>query len=163
MANYLKDNFIVPIGSDIVLKIINSTNMVTHIVREPLCTVKAKDNLVYIKQQSESDTITLDFSTNIEAQQAAILLRNVLITLKANIQANIINPNTYNSYTIPTITNGQTVFNLPFTPNTILIIFVNGDALAHTEYILVNNMLTLNIIGWLLPIESTDNITLIYN
>lgn len=76
---YSKINFIVqPNPGDTTLKIRNTNGIITNIIKEPTCTIRPYGKFLKIKQSSDSNLITLDFSSDSEAIDAHILLRTAI-------------------------------------------------------------------------------------
>jgi len=83
---FSKLNFIVPLNpTDKVLKIRNINGLVVHMIKDPFCTIKQEGVNIYIKQAAESNTLTLNFATIIEATEAHVLLRDALAILSINL------------------------------------------------------------------------------
>lgn len=74
-------NFIVPVGTDNVLKLRNTSGMVAHIIRDLTCTIKQEESYIYIKQMAESNTISLEFQTASEAALAHTMLRDAIASM----------------------------------------------------------------------------------
>ena len=70
-----------PNPGDKALKIKYANGQLAHIVRDSTCTIKQSGVNIFVKQQSESNTITLTFASDDEAKIAHILLRQALIRL----------------------------------------------------------------------------------
>lgn len=83
---FSKLNFIVPVNSnDKNIKIRNTNGLVVHMIKDPTCSVKQEGVNIFVKQQGESNTLTLNFSSSDEAKDAHIILRDNLILLSNNL------------------------------------------------------------------------------
>lgn len=80
------DTFIVPINNDVILKLRDIHGNVVYYIKVPDCTVAVSENNVLVKQQSESNTMVLEFDNRRNAISAQKLLREALIILKSNIE-----------------------------------------------------------------------------
>lgn len=78
------DTFIVPINNDVILKLRDIHGNVVYYIKVPDCTVAVSENNVLVKQQSESNTMVLEFDNRRNAISAQKLLREALIILKNN-------------------------------------------------------------------------------
>ena len=165
-------NFIIPITiSSNSLKIRNKNNVITHIIREFLCTVRVDNNYVIIKQSAESNTIHLEFANRTEADIAHIMLRDALKQLADQNPNNTNTPpvdyfiKSFNSL-IATTLHVDSDIPIPFQVSYIRKLWVNGlyihnDLIIHYVF---NN--TLNTITWKAineyDINPTDTVTLEY-
>lgn len=132
---YSKDNFIIPINNDITLKLRNTLGKITHIIREPQCTISQNSNSLIIKQKSESNKISLNFNTHIEATQAHNLLRIALKQLEFNISS--INSATFLTITIDAIntdTGTDTEIPIPTNISQLYNLYVNGVLIFNENY-----------------------------
>jgi len=83
---FSKINFIVPLNSnDKTLKIRNIKGLVSHIIKDPTCTVIQSGININIRQAADSVMLTLDFSSIEEANDAHIILRDNLSILANNL------------------------------------------------------------------------------
>jgi len=83
---FSKLNFIVPLNSnDKNLKIRNTNALVVHMIKDPSCTTIQNGVNIFIKQRGESNTLTLNFSSADESEDAHVILRNNLILLSNNL------------------------------------------------------------------------------
>lgn len=78
-------NFISPLNNDTILKLVNTDNVISYILRNPDCIIKQDGLTLRINQFIESHGITLRFGTTAEAASAHLLLRAALETLRTNI------------------------------------------------------------------------------
>ena len=162
---YDKNNFIVPIETSTTLKIRNVNGLISHIIKEPSCTVKQNLQQLLIKQASESNTIVLDFGTSSNAQQAHILLRTGLQQLLANQTQS--NTQTFYSVVITNETTSNiapgTEIILPINTTVLLNFFVNGVLIEPSNYTF---LLLPSRVLWrfnaIYQIESTDIILINY-
>lgn len=77
---FSSQNFLMPVNTgDKVIKIRNVNGQLAFIVRDPTCTIRQEGVWIYIKQQSESQTISLDFVSADDASTAHLLLREAFI------------------------------------------------------------------------------------
>ncbi len=167
---FSKDNFIVPLNLDVILKIRNNKGVVVHIIKESTCTLKVIENTVLIKQSSEGKLISLDFGTNIEALDAHVLLRNALTQLKSNQtnnNNNNNNNNSFNSYVfnppVDTVINVDTDYTLNFNIVQILAVYINGVLVNNINYaflVLPNRFRWFGTAIYIL--ETTDTVTIQY-
>lgn len=162
------NNFIVPLGSDIVLKIRNASNIVVHLIREATCTVSVKGNIVYIKQSAESKTIALQFTTTTEALDAHIILREALNQLRINLET-VNTPFTLNLNhieiipTFTTVSGTDYTFNIPVAISQFVSLHVNGVLISDDQF---TYTITPPTITWLgtadYILEPIDTITVYY-
>lgn len=160
---YNKNNFIIPINNDILLKLRNNQGNITHIIRDPICTISQDKNRLIIKQQSESKKILLDFLTVQETTISHTLLRTTLQQLLSNIQSsNTVVFNTIEFNAIDTTTGNDTNITIPVNTSQVLQVFVNGVLIEQYNYtITLPNILTwLNNANYQLEID--DIITINY-
>lgn len=94
-----KDSFIVPINNDATLKIRDVNANIVYYIKDPNCTTKVNNNLLQIKQSSESKLISLKFDLPKSAIEAHTILRNELIKLKNNIKTSHLHEQTTPSKT----------------------------------------------------------------
>ena len=136
---FSKQNFIVAINTDTILKIRNVKGQIVHLIKEPTCTVSVVTHTVYIKQAAESTTISLIFGSPIEAHDAHIILRNNLKQLGIN-QAGTIIPQVPVPFSTKVIIPPLTVigvsqsFNTGVVFNSIASLYVNGVLIDNTWY-----------------------------
>lgn len=160
-----KNNFIVPVGIDKALKLRNKFNAIVYIIKDPSCTILINNDTLVIKQNAESNTFYLKFSSNAEALDAHLLLRNELILLNTNLNNNVtvniqhveFNP-TSNS-----IINVDKTYNIPILMNVFISFYVNGIKINENWY---TYDLSLSTITWLgiadYILETTDLLTIEY-
>jgi hypothetical protein len=83
---FSKLNFIVPLNSnDKTLKIRNTNGLVVHMIKDPSCSIKHEGVNIYVKQSSESNLLTFNFSSTEEAADAHSVLRQNLVILSQNL------------------------------------------------------------------------------
>ena len=136
---YSINNFIIPIGTDVVLKIRNTSNAIVYIIKEPTSTVSIKNNIIYIKQSADSTIIPLQFASNTEAIQAHILLRDSLKLLKTNIEnannnSNVLVNNIEINVSFLTTPGIDYTLNIPVAINQIFGLFVNGVLISNIDF-----------------------------
>lgn len=130
---FSSQNFLLPVTTgDKVIKIRNVNGQLAHIVRDPTCTIRQEGVLLYIKQQSESLTLTLDFASSADAAAAHLLLRSALQQLGASaIPPNLTPPQEYSFNPATTTTLGeQYTVTLPIAATAVHGIYVNGVLVA---------------------------------
>jgi hypothetical protein len=162
-----KVNFIVPISTDIILKIRNNIGAIVYLIRNPSCTLSITDSSIYIKQNAESETIILKFSNSVEARGAHILLRDALLMLQNNINnsntptaLNILRVNIFPLITT-TIGINHTMI-IPVQINDISYITVNGIIIDLDDYSFNINALTLTWLGTAPYILEPDDLLTIF-
>lgn len=140
---YSKLNFISPINvGDKVIRIKNTTGLVLHLIKETTATTYSKGNYIILKQSGEANSITLDFSSETEAIEALVLLRQALTTISLNTGINMFGNtgsgqgnNSSNSTEIleigingpNTILGIDFIFNVPVNITKIIGLYVNGQ------------------------------------
>ena len=136
---FSKQNFIVAINTDTILKIRNVKGQIVHLIKEPTCTVSVVTHTVYIKQAAESVRIPLIFGSALEAHDAHIILRDNLKQLGIN-QAGILVPQVPVPFSTQVIIPPLTVvgvdqtFNAGVVYNSIASLYVNGVLIDPTWY-----------------------------
>lgn len=167
---YSSQNFIANVNpGDKTLKIKNTVGQLTHIIRDPTCTIRQEGVNIYIKQQSESLTIGLDFVSADDSKAAHLLLRNALIQLGTTQtpQPNQQNEYTYNPLSNSTI-NVAFSMTIPIIVNICYGLYVNGILIPEQYYstqLAISGIET--VVAWNTNaeyiLETTDQITIKYN
>ena len=159
-----------PNPGDKALKIKYANGQLAHIVRDSTCTIKQSGVNIFVKQQSESNTITLTFASDDEAKIAHILLRQALIRL-GNTSAVIgsLTPLEYIFNPPLNTTLGITAsFNIPIIVDTVYAVYVNGAFVNTNYYSLQTNVNGIEtVFTWesnaLYTLNTTDVVTIIYS
>lgn len=165
---YSSQNFLLPISSgDKTLKILFMNGQLAHIIRDATCTIRQDGINLLIKQQSESQTIVLDFATINESKAAHLLLRNALIQLNNSSNPPVPPRIEYNFN--PTGSSSMGVaFNMtvPIIVNQFHDLYVNGLHIAKPYYSF-QAFSSYIILTWKTNaqyiIDSTDQLTILYN
>lgn len=164
---FSSQNFLLNITpGDKLLKIRNTSGQLAHIIRDATCTIRQEGVMISIKQQSESQVISLDFITIEDASTAHILLREALKILGTP------QPNQQNEYTYSPVSNSTVnvafSMTIPIVVNICYGLYVNGILIPELYYstqIAISGIET--VVAWntnaLYILETTDEITIKYN
>lgn len=126
---FSSQNFLLNVTpGDKLLKIRNTSGQLVHIIRDATCTIKQEGVMITIKQQSESQIISLDFVSIEDASTAHLLLREALKILGSlSTPPNLTAPQEYNFNPAITTTIGVTYnVTLPIAATAVHGIYVNG-------------------------------------
>lgn len=131
---FSKLNFIVPLGTDNVVKIRNNKGVIVHFLRDPTCTISVKENTVTIKQSAESTTVKLQFSSHAEAKDAHILLRDIFkqVIHNSETQTSILLQVDF----VPPLTSAaaDAIIDIPVTFVNLISLYVNGVLIPRNNY-----------------------------
>jgi hypothetical protein len=121
-------NFLLPVSpGDKSLRIVYSNGKLAHIIRDASCTIRQDGVNILIKQQSESNTITLNFASVDECKAAHLALREALITMGTSIAPTVPVAQEYNFNPATTTTVGVAyTVNIPIAAVVVHGIYVNG-------------------------------------
>lgn len=165
---FSSNNFIIPnTGISNTLKIRDVNNNVVLILKEGRCTININGPVLIIKQNAESQPISLTFSTAAEAVLAHNLLRVAMQQLKDVQEQDGGTSETIATFMCPiNMTPGiNNTLTIPFQVTSITTMYVNGlyvvnNPVAYTFNLNTNALTWLNSAPYVL--DQTDAITLSY-
>jgi len=167
---FSSQNFLLSVNpGDKIIKIRNVSGQLAHIIRDPTCTIRQEGVLIYIKQQSESQTISLDFSSSDDCKAAHLLLRQELIKLGSAIAPPVVAQLEY-SFNPPSNSTINVSFNItiPIVVTLTHAVYVNGVFVPkefYTAQIAISGIQT--VFNWKdnaeYILETTDKVTIKYN
>lgn len=167
---FSSQNFLLSVNpGDKIIKIRNVSGQLVHIIRDATCTIRQEGVLIYIKQQSESQVISLDFSSVDDCKAAHLLLRQELLKLGSSIAPPF---QTQLEYSFNPTSNStiNVSFNItiPIVVSTCYAVYVNGVFISKEFYstqIAISGIQT--IFNWKdnaeYILETTDTIIIKYN
>jgi hypothetical protein len=85
MATYNKDNFVIPVGDNIFLKLRDKDGIIRHtFYHNSISSFFVSNTNIIIKTVSDNNTITLDFPSNTDALHGLVKLKSAYSLVKKN-------------------------------------------------------------------------------